>query len=184
MIVLPEVAVYLERETRARWLEAVQAWARALDVAIVAPYFNAELPRNELAVIDARGVVAEHEQQHPARNLEPPRRARLPVGPHRVLAAGAELGMSTAICVDLDYGDTARSARRAGQLLAVPANDWFGGFEVTHQRTAVGCAVLARVPIVRATGHGISAIIDRAGRIVAQQSSQHGPVVLVADVHV
>jgi len=182
ILVLPEVCVYLDAVSRPRWLEAVHGWARAHGVAIVAPYFNAELPRNELAVVDARGVVAEHEKQYPAPRIEPPRRQRLHVGPHRVLTAAGELQLSTAICVDLDYGVTARSARRAGRLLAAPSNDWFDGFELDHHHTAVWSAVLAGVPLVRATGHGISAIFDRAGRVLAQQSSQHGPVVLVADV--
>lgn len=101
------------------------------------------------------------------------------VGPHR-LADGAML--STAICVDLDYGDTARSARRAGALLAVPSNDWFGGFEVLHHESAVWAAVISGVPVVRSAGHGISAIYDGAGRVLKQQSSADGPVVLVADV--
>jgi apolipoprotein N-acyltransferase len=181
ILVLPEVSVYLEAAARPRWLAAVQDWARAHQVAIVAPYFNAALPRNELVIVDTRGVVGEYEKQHPARGLEPPRRQRLPVGPHVVAADGGEVPLSTAICVDLDYADTARSARHAGGLLTVPANDW-PGFAAMHHRAAVWAAVLARVPVVRATGHGISAIFDRAGRVIAQQSSEHGPVVLVADV--
>lgn len=182
ILVLPEVCVYLDEASRPRWLSAVHAWAAEHQVAIVAPYFNAALPRNELAIVDARGAVAEHEKQYPAPKLEPPRRRRLAVGPHSVSAAGQAHQLSTAICVDLDYGRTARSARRSGQLLAVPANDWFGGFEHMHHRTAVWGVVLAQVPVVRATGHGISAIFDRAGRVIAAQSSRHGPVVLVADV--
>jgi predicted amidohydrolase len=182
ILILPEVSVYLEQDTRRRWLEAVQAWARTHDVVIVAPYFNADLPRNELVVVDRRGVVADYEKQYPARNIEPARRQRLQVGPHHVLAGEAGYALSTAICVDLDYGATARSARRAGALLCVPSNDWFDGFHVAHHRTAVWGAVMAGVPVVRATGHGISAIFDRAGRVLAQQSSEHGPVVLVADV--
>ena len=101
------------------------------------------------------------------------------VGPHR-LADGTAL--STAICVDLDYSDTARSARRAGALLAVPSNDWFGGFEVLHHKSAVWAAVMGGVPIVRATGHGISSIYDGAGHVLKQQNSAGGPVMLLADV--
>ena len=182
IVVLPEVSVYLDAEARPTWLRIVQGWARAHDVAIVAPYFNAALPRNELVIVDARGVVGEHEKQHPARQLEPARRTRSPVGPHEVELGGRRLQLSAAICVDLDYGDTARSARRARAILAAPSNDWFGGFERLHHRTAVWSAVIAGVPVVRATGHGISSIYDRSGRVLAEQSSQLGPVVLVADV--
>jgi predicted amidohydrolase len=180
VIVLPEVSVYAENAaSERRWCAGVEAWARALDVAIIAPFFDAETPKNTLAVIDKSGVVAYHDKQHPARGAEPPRAAKMEVGPHR-LASGAAL--STAICVDLDWSDTARSARRAGALLAVPANDWFGGFEVLHHKSAVWAAVIGAVPIVRATGHGISSIYDAAGRVLKQQNSADGPVVLVADV--
>lgn len=180
VIVLPEASVFAE-DTGAseRWCAGVEGWARALDVAIVAPFFDAATPKNTLAVIDKSGVVAYHCKQHPARGAEPPRAAKMEVGPHQ-LANGAAL--STAICVDLDYPDTARSARRAGALLAVPANDWFGGFEVLHHKAAVWAAVIAGVPIVRSTGFGVSSIYDGAGRVLKQQSSAGGPVVLVADV--
>ncbi|MGZ4518689.1 MAG: carbon-nitrogen hydrolase family protein [Mycobacteriaceae bacterium] len=180
VIVLPEVSVYAENNgASARWCAEVGAWARALDVAIVAPYFDAATPKNTLAVIDKSGVVAHHDKQHPARGAEPPRAAKMEVGPHRLATGGT---LSTAICVDLDYSDTARSARRAGALLAVPSNDWFGGFEVLHHESAVWAAVISGVPVVRSTGHGISSIYDGAGRVLKQQSSAGGPVVLVADV--
>jgi len=179
VIVLPEVSVVAETGGPPRWCAGVEAWARALDVAIVAPFFDAATPKNTLVVIDRSGVVAHYDKQHPARGGEPPRLAKMEVGPHR-LAIGAAL--STAICVDLDYSDIARSARRAGALLAAPSNDWFGGFEVLHHEGAVWTAVMAGVPVVRSTGHGISSIYDGAGRVLKQQSSAGGPVVLVADV--
>ena len=179
VIVLPEVSVVAEAGEPARWCAGVEAWAREFDVAIVAPFFDAVPPYNTLAVIDKSGVVAHYDKQHPARGLEPPPRAKMEVGPHR-LANGAAL--STAICVDLDYSDTARSARRAGALLAVPSNDWLGGFEVLHHKSAVWAAVMGGVPVVRSTGHGISSIWDGAGRVLKQQSSAGGPVVLVAEV--
>jgi predicted amidohydrolase len=182
LIVLPEVSVYLDAAAQPRWFELVHDWARIYGVAIVAPYYNATLPRNELALFDARGVAGNHEKQHPARGVEPQRTHRLPVGPHALQTSAGMISISTAICVDLDYPDTAQSARAANALLAAPSNDWFGGFEILHHRSAVWSAVLGGVPIVRATGHGISAIYDAAGHVLAQQTSQYGPVVLVADV--
>ena len=179
VIVLPEASVTAGNGASAHWCAGVEDWARALDVAIVAPYFDAATPRNTLAVIDKSGVVAHHDKQHPARGAEPPCLNKMEVGPHR-LADGTAL--STAICVDLDYSDTARSARRAGALLAAPSNDWFGGFEVLHHKSAVWAAVMSGVPIVRATGQGISSIYDSAGHVLKQQNSAGGPVVLVADV--
>ena len=181
VIVLPEASFYGESEvSERRWCEGVRDWARSLEVAIVAPFFDAVTPKNTLAIIDGNGVVGYHCKQHPARGAEPPRAAKMEVGPHR-LASGATL--STAICVDLDYADTARSARRAGTLLAVPANDWFGGFEVLHHQAAVWGAVISGVPIVRAAGYGISSIYDGAGHVLKQASSADGPVILVTDVY-
>lgn len=179
VIVLPEVSVVVPEGQSESWFAGVQSWAQALDVTIVAPYFDLAIPKNTLVVIDKGGVVGHFDKQHPARGAEPPCLTKMEVGPHR-LSGGATL--STAICVDLDYSDIARSARRAGALLAAPSNDWPGGFEVLHHRSAVWSAVMAGVPIVRATGHGISSVYDGAGRVIAQQGSLDGPVVLVADV--
>lgn len=181
VIVLPEACVYAENGARAAWCAGVEAWARQYDVAIVAPFVDAVTPKNTLAVIDQRGVIGHFDKQHPARGAEPPCPGKMEVGPHR-LASGAAL--STAICVDLDYGDIARSARRAGAVLAVPANDWPGGFERLHHRSAVWAAVMGGVPIVRSTGQGISSIYDSAGRVVKQQCSAEGPVVLVGEVRI
>jgi apolipoprotein N-acyltransferase len=49
------------------------------------------------------------------------------------------------------------------------------------QRTAIWSAVLTGATVVRATGQGISSVIDGAGRVLAQASSAEGPVVLVVD---
>ena len=122
VIVLPEASVYAEDNGASeRWCAGVEGWARALDVAIVAPFFDAATPKNTLAVIDKSGVVAYHCKQHPAPGAEPPRAAKMEVGPHQ-LANGATL--STAICVDLDYSDTTalgaagrRAPRGAGERL-------------------------------------------------------------------
>lgn len=178
VVVLPEVGVYVDADGRERWVEAVQGWSRAHDVTIVAPFFHGAKPRNELVVVDPSGAVAEHEKQHPGPGIEPPRQRRLSPGPQAVCAG---VPLSTVICVDLDYPDLVAPVRGAGGLLAVPANDWFGGFEELHHRTAIWAATRTGVTVVRATGHGISSVIDGAGRTLARCSSRGGPVVLVVD---
>lgn len=182
LVVLPEAAVVVDSRGRARWLEAMDDWARALRIAIVAPYFDRERPRNELAVVDGCSAASIYEKQHPGRGFEPERVTCTPVAPRPVRAGGEPLTLGTAICVDLDYGDLVTSVRAMADVLAAPANDWFGGFERLHHRTAVWAAVLGGKPLVRATGHGISAIFDGAGRVLTSRSSAAGPVVLVADV--
>ncbi|MFO0734271.1 MAG: carbon-nitrogen hydrolase family protein [Labilithrix sp.] len=179
LIVLPEASAWLLGDDRAHFCREVQAWASRLEVTIVAPYFDATTPKNMLLVIDRTGVVGSYEKQHPARGIEPPCTTKMAVGP---FVSQGGLAVSTAICVDLDYADTARSARTAGVVLAAPSNDWHGRFALMHHRSAVWAAVVGGVPIVRATGHGISAIYDSAGRVVGQQTSADGPVVLVGEV--
>lgn len=135
-------------------------------------------PKNTLVVVDRSGVVGTYDKQHPVRGLEPPCPTKMPVGPC-VLASGAAL--STAICADLDYSDIASSARGAGKILAAPSNDW-DSFALLHHRAAVWAAVIGGVPLIRAAGQGISSIYDGAGRVMKQQSSAAGPVVLVGKV--
>lgn len=176
LIALPEVAVHVDAAGRARWEDAAERWARALGVAIVVPAFDASVPANQLVVIDESGVRARHDKQHPALGVEPPVRRRK--APPVLTLRG--LSMTPVICVDLDYDDLIASARRADVLVA-PSNDWWGGFEEKHHRTAVWAAVRSGATVLRATGHGISSAIDGAGRVLARASSEHGEVVLVVD---
>lgn len=57
MIVLPEASVVTEAGAQARWFAGVEAWARALDVVIVAGFFDAATPLNTLAVIGKSGAI-------------------------------------------------------------------------------------------------------------------------------
>lgn len=177
LIVLPEVAVLAEGDQVEEWLTTVGRWAKDLDVAIVAPHFDPQIPTNTLTVIEPSGRRLWHDKQHPAPGLEPPPRERQAPGPHR-LEQG--LTLSTVICVDLDYPDLIPPVRAAGGLLAVPANDW-PGFADLHDRTAVWAAVLSETTVLRATGHGLCSVRDGAGRLLAQASSLAGPTVLVVD---
>jgi predicted amidohydrolase len=182
LIVLPEVAALVDNITRPLWVEAGRTWARRWRVTLVLPYVDDSEQLNELLVIAPDGTTAaRYEKQHPG-PLEAARRARM--APSRAqLAERDNLSVSTVICVDLDYADLVSSLKAAGGVLAVPANDW-PELEELHHSAAVWSAVMSGLPIVRATGHGISAIFDAAGRVLKRASSRHGAVVLVADVPV
>jgi apolipoprotein N-acyltransferase len=183
VIVLPEVAVRVGPASREAWIDAVRVWATRHGVAIVAPYFDDSRPLNELVVVGPTGPLARYEKQHPG-PIEPKRVTRMPPGLAEI--AGPEtLSLSAVICVDLDYGDLVRPVARARGLLAVPANDW-PGYETLHHRAAVWAAVMSGTSVLRATGHGISAAYDPAGRLLAQQTSLSAErsVVLVAAVPV
>lgn len=181
LVVLPEVAVVVDDTTRAQWLEATRRWAAEHGITIVAPRIDLSIPCNTLEVIEASGQTWVHDKQHPAPNLEPPRRIAEPPGPRRLTEGFA---LSTPICVDLDYPDIIAAARQGG-VVAVPANDWpQSDFHELHDRTAVWAAVLGEASILRATGHGICSVRDGAGRLLARASSLDGPVVLVVEVPV
>jgi predicted amidohydrolase len=180
LLVLPEVAVYVVNEaSRVAWIDAVTSWARTYGVTIVAPFFDASVPRNTLCVVGPTGVAFSYDKQHPGRGIEPPRTSPMPPGPHR--SSIHDWALSTVICVDLDYGDLVPPVRRSGGVLCAPSNDWLDGFEEVHHRTAVWAAACTGATVVRATGHGISAVFDGTGRVLARASSQSGPVVLVVD---
>ena len=182
IVILPECAVLVDDATRATWLDSLAGWAKRERVAIIAPYVDGSVPSNELAIFDASGeLVARYEKQHPAIGLEPRPSARTPPGPHRIRTRHRTLPLSTVICVDLDYADVVRVARKVGGVLHAPSNDW-PIFEHMHHRTAVWAAAMSGVSVLRSTGHGISSVRDGAGRVLAAQSSLSGPVVLVVDV--
>jgi apolipoprotein N-acyltransferase len=89
--------------------------------------------------------------------------------------------LSCLICYDLDYSDYVRAVTRHGGVLVAPSNDW-REYADLHDGLALWGPVMTGVPLVRCTGHGISAIFDSAGRRLAAASSFEETVVLVADV--
>ena len=82
------------------------------------------------------------------------------------------LPMAAPVCFEITYADEMRAFRRGGAALLLNlSNDaWFGptGFARVHLGHAVFRAVELRSWIVRGANTGISAVIDPAGRIVAQ----------------
>ena len=178
LIVLPEYAVVVSAGNRHQWLAALSQWARQARAPVVSGVIEPDRDKNQLVIADQTGAIAvTHDKQHPAPFLEPRPDTRTPPAllPHTPAA------LCAVQCVDLDYPDLVRPVGRAGGVLAVPADDWK---EITgmHHRSAVWSAVMAGVPVVRSNGHGISAVYDAAGRVVATANSLDGPVVLVADV--
>lgn len=121
-----------------RWIAAATGWARAHHVTLVAPYVDLEVVQHALC---DRPIGA----QVLLRQAAPGARAR--AGTARRATSGPvplESGwpLSTVICVDLDYPDLIAPVRRTAGLLVVPANDWAGGFDAVHDRSAAWAAVL------------------------------------------
>ncbi|MCZ7525364.1 MAG: hypothetical protein M5U14_02610 [Acidimicrobiia bacterium] len=96
-----------------------------------------------------------------------------------------ELGpISTIICYDLDFTDTARKMTRNGaRLVAAPSSDVTAITE-THYTHLVFRSIENRVPTVKADTRFDSAIIDPWGRILARTVNPGGATqaTLVADV--
>jgi apolipoprotein N-acyltransferase len=141
--------------------------------------FDLEREQGQLVIVNENGdVAATYEKQHPMMGMEPKRKVRMPPA---MLARGP-FPVSAVICFDLDFNDLIRPVARRGGVLAVPANDWTGPVEQLHHQSSAWAVVMAGVPLVRSTGHGISSVYDAAGRVLAQANSFDGPVALVADV--
>jgi len=178
LIVLPEYAVETTPHNREQWLAAVSRWARDGHARIVAGLGCADPHQDQLVIADETGQIAvTYDKQHPAPGVEPKPEKRTPPA----LLEGDPFPVSAVVCVDMDYADVARPVAQTDGVLAVPANDWEEIVEM-HHRSAVWNTVMAGAPVVRSAGHGISAVYDAAGRVVAQANSLDGPVVLVADV--
>jgi apolipoprotein N-acyltransferase len=178
LIVLPEYAVKVSSQTRQRWLDAISRWARQAHARVVAGLGQTQPAKDQLVIADQTGqIAATYDKQHPAPGLEPKPDTRTPPA----LDPRAPFPVSAVVCVDLDYPDLVRPVSRTGGVLAVPANDWPEIVQM-HHRSAVWSAVMAGVPVIRSTGHGISAVYDAAGRVLARANSLNGPVVLVTDV--
>jgi apolipoprotein N-acyltransferase len=178
LLVLPEHAAIVTSQTRQRWLAAISRWATQANAPVVTGLYDADLQQGQLVIVDETGeVAATYAKQHPMLGMEPKRNKRMPPA----LLRHGPFPVSAVICFDLDFNDLVGPVARSGGVLAVPANDWQGAEQLHHQ-SSVWAVVMTGVPMVRSAGHGISAVYDAAGRVIAQANSFKGPVVLVAEV--
>lgn len=176
LVVLPQAVAWVTEENREKWIGALQTWAQEHSLWLVSGMFELDRQANRLVVVDPEGDLAtSYDKQHPFQG-EPRRYAKMPPANLR----GPQGELSGVICYDLDYPDMTRAVAHHGGLLAVPANDWREVQEL-HHRAAIWGAVLSGATVVRATTHGVSSVIDAAGRVLARASSFDGPAVVVAD---
>ncbi|MEN1705092.1 MAG: apolipoprotein N-acyltransferase [Planctomycetota bacterium] len=116
---------------------------------------------------------------------ETPTSFRIPIGPSR-------LTVTTPICFESSMAPTVRrltnAARASGSptdVFVVMTNDgWFGAFDAgrrMHLLQARWRCVEHRLPTVRSANTGISAVIDRYGRVVSSLDAQT-PGVLLGDI--
>jgi predicted amidohydrolase len=177
VVVLPENAAWAATaDDKTAWLDTLGGWARQGRGTIVAGMFDETASRNQVTITGPGGrLLATYTKRHPFGAGE-----RFTRGNQPPAAITEPVRLSAAICYDLDYNDLVRPVRRHGGLLAAPTNDW-AEIAAIHLQAAIWVPVLTATTLIRAASHGISAIIDPAGRILAQASTADGPVLLVAD---
>jgi predicted amidohydrolase len=180
LVVLPENAAWASADgDRTAWLDTLARWARQGRATIVAGMFDETAGRNQVFIVGPDGrLLASYDKRHPFGAGE-----RFTPGAEPPAAITDPVCVSAAICYDLDYNDLLRPVRSHGGILAAPTNDW-AEFAAIHRLAAVWVPVCTGTTLVRAASHGISAIIDPAGRTLAEASSFDGPVTLVADAPV
>jgi len=177
LVVIPENAAWAATGgDKTTWLDTLSCWARQGQATIVAGMFDETASRNQVAITGPDGrLLATYTKRHPFGAGE-----NVTHGSQSPAAITEPVRLSAAICYDLDYNDLVRPVRRHGGLVAAPTNDW-AEIAAIHRQAAIWVPVLTATTLIRAASHGISAIIDPAGRTLAQASTFDGPVVLVAD---
>ncbi len=105
----------------------------------------------------------------------------------RVFSLGAEVKVIPLICYEAVFPELVRSAwEQGGNLIVNPVDDaWFGktAGAAVHLALAVFRAVEFRIPLVRATNSGISALVTAAGEIDADTiTPMHEANTMVTDV--
>lgn len=91
-----------------------------------------------------------------------------------------KLSLATYICYEIVYGDrVAKASRRANALLTISNDAWFGRSIGPHQHFQIARmrALETARPLIRATGTGISALVDHKGQSITQLP-QHRRTVL------
>jgi len=83
-----------------------------------------------------------------------------------------KLSISASICYEIAFNELVRKTAKSSNLLVTISNDtWFGASigPEQHLEIAQSRALEHQKSLIRATNSGISAIIDRRGKIVKRQ---------------
>lgn len=188
LVVAPEAAFRVEPGEREAFLARASGLASSRSVALVVGFFDVAQDVNEAALFDPDGDLgAVYRKTHLILAMEDYQAGdgtlvQLPGGhPGGGLPADHTLG--ALICQDDNFRDLGRAYGRLGvAALAIPTNDWEQVQEFHLQNTRLR-AVDSGVAIVRGATNGISAVIDRRGRVLASRDHHaEGPGVVLADL--
>jgi len=171
LVIWPEVNLLVLKDDESRFIERARQRASAerihllMGMGVVEPGAKRPL-ENRAVMIDARGSVLFSYLKArlvPGWEAEAAREGR-----HPLPVVETEFGrVGSAICYDADDPHLIRAIGRGrADLFLVPANDW-KEIKHVHHRMAILRAIENGVPMVRATSTGLSAAVDRVGRVVA-----------------
>jgi apolipoprotein N-acyltransferase len=124
------------------------------------------------------GELWTYQKAHPIPGAEP-----FPPGDGQVPLVDTAYGrLASVICFDADFAGTVRQAGEAQtDLLLVPSNDWLA-IDPYHTQMASFRAIENGFSEIRTTAHGLSAVVDYAGRVLATSDFYTtDPQVVVAD---
>jgi len=188
LVVAPEAAFRVEPGEREDFLARAAALASMHSITLAVGFFDAAQDVNEVALLEPDGrIAAVYRKTHLILSMEDylagdGTLVELAGGHSRGgLPAGHALG--ALICQDDNFRDLGRAyGRRGVAALAIPTNDWKQVQEFHLQNTRLR-AVDSGFAVVRGATNGISAVIDRRGRLLASRDHHaDGPGVVLADL--
>ncbi|MHA2610315.1 MAG: nitrilase-related carbon-nitrogen hydrolase [bacterium JZ-2024 1] len=179
IIVIPEGSFYVNSGGKNTFLEAFRAIARQLGVVLVAGYIDEEEKSNKAGVFTSEGEIYEYRKRYPVFLAETSKRGKSP--PLVVETPYGKLGVI--ICHDDAFPRFVRRAKLAGaELLAVPSFDWY---QVHRQHSGISLytSALFGLPVIRATGQGISQVVTAGGKILVRANDfEEKPALTLVDL--
>ena len=191
-IIFPETALILDKEEMQPWISDVERQARQRNISLISGIFakGSENPGSieRYNRIQGFGAIKGHyDKIHlvPFGEFIPFRDYigkildfmginlvnTLPGKTYSSLI-GNKLIISTSICYEIAFSELVRKTAKSSNILVTISNDtWFGASigPEQHLEIAQSRALEHQKSLVRATNSGISAIIDRKGKIVQRQ---------------
>jgi apolipoprotein N-acyltransferase len=136
---------------------------------------------NQSILIDDKGKVAwTYDKTYP---VIPSETIVTPFGPGRLPVAETAVGrISTAICNDFHFPALIRQAGQTRADIVMAPYNSLTPYEQQDATVAVMRAVENGYGMVRATGNGVSLIVDDQGRVLGSQPYGEGGGVMIADL--
>ncbi|MFN4182072.1 MAG: nitrilase-related carbon-nitrogen hydrolase [bacterium] len=164
VVVIPEGSFWVRGEEKGVFMTAMEQIARQFGVVLVAGFIDEEENFNKAGVFAPDGNVAFYSKRYPVFLAEPVKRGTGP--PLVVDTPVGKLGVI--ICHDDVYPRFVRRAKLLGaELLAIPSLDWYQVHR-QHRGISLYASLLFALPVIRATGQGISQVVSAEGEVLGE----------------